>query len=202
LPDFEQATRNVKSALAYIGKCNAPARCLVTFALKVLALGGVSNFPTATVSNSFYDSAGMAALTNVHLLVWSTEALADSIIHEAVHSLLFHVQLTTPFYHDVEFAREIMVRSPWTGRMLGLSAFVHACFVWFALWSFWKGRSESSLIAQRLGVRAQTGFAAKSPLSELSAKSYDCVSAEVRDAIHEMWCAVKNSSGEFVHSAK
>jgi HEXXH motif-containing protein len=70
--------------------------------------------------------------------------LANALVHEAIHSLLYMVELMEPFYVFEDRAFE--VASPWTGNLLSLRSYVHACFVWFGLWNFWRAAIGSDAL--------------------------------------------------------
>jgi hypothetical protein len=85
----------------------------------------------------------MMALTNIHRRDLDPAWLMDALVHESIHSLLYNVESLEPFYVSANSQVAFTAESPWTGKKLYLHSFVHACFVWFGLWSFWSVATDS-----------------------------------------------------------
>lgn len=87
-------------------------------------------------SASFRGFAGLNAILNPQIT--STWTLADAILHESIHSVLYQVEpWFCPFFRDKEHARH-RVRSPWTGNDISVDNLFQASFVWFGLLHFWR----------------------------------------------------------------
>jgi hypothetical protein len=83
-------------------------------------------------------NAGVSLLINTHVADASPAVVADALLHEAIHSLLFiYEEIAGPFVTDVKATEEVRIVSPWTGKTLALPAFLHACLVWYGLYWFW-----------------------------------------------------------------
>ena len=65
-----------------------------------------------------------------------TEVLADGVVHEAIHGLLFLEQLDKEWADDWTTLSAGTAQSPWTGRVLPAGAYLEACFVWYGLVNF------------------------------------------------------------------
>jgi hypothetical protein len=164
--DFSSAIARVSDSLRSLRSLNSLAGSFVERSLKVIALARTPASPHEQLSSSRRDMLGIATLSNVTSQRWSTMSLADSLLHEAIHSFLFRLEMGAPFHPDYALANDIMVASPWSGKPLPLSAYVHACFVWFGLWSIWKGGDLDDPEVRQLAFRSQRGFLAD-PLLEL-----------------------------------
>jgi hypothetical protein len=118
--------------------------------------------PTKVNSSSFSQYIGLALLVNPHLAGVDIEKLADSMVHESIHSMLFMLEeLEPPFLLDPMSAK-IMVKSPWSGNVINLHAYLHACLVWYALFWFWlHAASTGKFSAERCAAfreKARSGF--------------------------------------------
>ena len=97
---------------------------------------------------------GMAGLTNLDSEVWDTETVADRLVHEAIHALVFKENLADGALVSSPDTK-VRVVSPWSGSRLELLTFMHAAFVWFGLWHFWR-RAGARAPARRRAGRAGT----------------------------------------------
>ncbi len=136
----ETAARNV--ALAF----DLLARCSDVWAEAVLRLAATivcrCDPRTATTTSSTTRLAlGRIVLRNAHLPDATPAVLADALLHETVHILIDHAELGQRLLADG--GADIV--SPWSERPLDANTFMHACYVWRALFAFW-------LRALRLGV--------------------------------------------------
>jgi HEXXH motif-containing protein len=101
-----------------------------------------------------------------------TASLAGSLIHEAIHQLLYVLEYEGKFLvDDAEAKANARVTSLWSGRSLELHSFFHACFVWYGLASFW-GRAQSTGVfeassVQRELTRCLSGFRNQNPVDAL-----------------------------------
>lgn len=75
--------------------------------------------------------------------------LAESLVHEAIHSLIYSYEVRD-WWIRPERQNKIHVRSPWSGNMLNIHSYVHACFVWYALWQFWSLAIKRSVFSEKL----------------------------------------------------
>ena len=88
---------------------------------------------------------GRIVLINPHLPQLDLSQLTDKLVHEAIHSLLYAVEVEHPLVRDRALADGVYVVSPWTGTTLGFYSYLHACFVWYALWCFWSQAAVASV---------------------------------------------------------
>ena len=94
------------------------------------------NLPDQLTSGSTGQFVGRSFLTNPHL-AGGPEAIAEGLVHEGIHGLLYMQEGLKPWVDDHVYDLNDFVRSPWTGSWLGLRPFLQACFVWYGLLGFW-----------------------------------------------------------------
>lgn len=104
-------------------------------------------FFTSASSNAFI---GRTVLVNAHLEGIDTARLADALVHEAIHSLLYRIEQESPFVLAPTSVDRVRLVSPWTGGLLKLHAYLHACLVWYGLVFFWLQ------VRERQGLPAST----------------------------------------------
>jgi hypothetical protein len=114
-------------------------------------------------SNSLLRNARLTLILNGHLGPSESAPLAEAIVHEAIHSLLFMFEeVHAPFLPRNSGAEFLTVRSPWSGKDLFLSAYIHACVVWYGLYWFWTAAAEAAAwpiqYCSELRLRARAGF--------------------------------------------
>jgi hypothetical protein len=116
---------------------------------------------------------GRSIFWNAHLPGISLEVLAEALVHEAIHSLLYMHEVREPWFISTdEYPCDAFVESPWTGARLRLEPFLQACFVWFGLCNLWSSAlGKSTFVAQRVHERLNTarrGFLIGPLLSRLA----------------------------------
>lgn len=84
--------------------------------------------------------------------------LAEFLLHEATHTALDCAELENPLIIDAGGLIEGTVLSPWTGNLLSLHAFLHACVVWAVLLAYWSqfeadGRADEKAKERRKFIR-------------------------------------------------
>ncbi|WP_462186873.1 MULTISPECIES: hypothetical protein [unclassified Frankia] len=102
-------------------------------------------------------------MTNPHHPEASLDCLAEGVVHEAIHGLLYRECLQRPWVGGDAAVEVPCVRSPWTGRLLPVRPFLEAVHVWFGLAHLWALGSrtagfEPRAVRARL-VRSVRGFA-------------------------------------------
>lgn len=113
-------------------------RDFIDLVTRVIVLKKDQADPHSFGSSSWSSYIGKMALTNAHTEQINLARLANALAHEAIHSLLYMVELSDCFYLDEGAVCEFQVKSGWTGRTLYLASYLHACFVWFGLLNFWR----------------------------------------------------------------
>lgn len=182
------------SGYEYVRSYSPFAAQLIGQVLRVIAIVRSMDCRSSIGSVSSKLMIGKAGFLNLHLHKWTPQIVADHLIHEAIHSGLYQLELEFPFYSDQAAADQIRLASPWTGRQLLLHSFIHACFVWFGLWSFWRRCAQGGEQEKLLQSRAQLGFLSRSSLSILPPEVACILNPGMADAIERMFAIVQDKS--------
>ncbi len=93
--------------------------------------------PDLFASGSTGQYIGRAFLANPHLPALGEAQLADAIVHEAIHGLLYMEEALQPWVLDSAlYSFDPVLTSPWSGNRLAVRPFLQACFVWYGLTHF------------------------------------------------------------------
>jgi hypothetical protein len=141
---------------------------------------------------------GLVVIRNPHSESASDIGLAEVMVHEAIHALLFMALHTTPWGADdnCAYASGLKIKSPWSGRPLDLYQFLQACFVWYGLLHFWslalrvktfKGMDE----VRGSMAHALKGFVGSPLLDSICSEDRKIVRDDVSDAIETMQSRAK-----------
>ena len=138
LAELEAATRKVRDALqGVLEACPETGRFIACFN-RVLVVQPDPVAPRRSSSGSNGQFVGRSFVTNVQSRDITTEAVADAVVHEGIHGLLYMQQLIQPWGPpELIYSSQPEVMSPWTGCELPLRSFLEACFVWYGLLHFW-----------------------------------------------------------------
>ena len=191
--EFREAAPKVFSAFKFIESACAPACAMLDACLRVVVLVRTPDDPDTRHSCSRWDLRGLAALTNLHSSKWHPTRIVSALVHEGIHALLFKSTLSgrtvfTPHH-------KIIAVSPWSGRRLGLGAFVHACFVWFGLWNFWRQASPQSGRTRRLAEQARKGFESEPFLDHIPREGLAILGPDMVDTIGSMVAEANGRAG-------
>lgn len=99
---------------------------------------------THFMSGSTGEYVGRSIFCNLHLPSVTPELVAESLVHEAIHSFLHIHEACDPWISGDNAQIFDSIESPWTGKMLPLRTFLQACFVWFGVVNFWTRAREAS----------------------------------------------------------
>jgi hypothetical protein len=148
----ERLASAVPNAWQFIGDC-----------IDVIALRRATGPDSGYSSSSFRYNARLMLIVNAHLPTVELAFVGEHMVHEAVHSLLFmYEESERPFVTRHSEAEWIRLRSPWSGKELFLSAYIHACITWYALYWFWSGVERAGAWSKeecdRFKERARRGF--------------------------------------------
>ncbi|OAI57762.1 hypothetical protein AYO50_00015 [Acidobacteria bacterium SCGC AG-212-P17] len=127
---------------------------------EVLAFRYESEYPADFSSGSFQTLPGFSLICNCHLPAVSEPEVADAIIHEAIHSIIYQFEAFGEPLRRRDRPADFQVISPWTGSRLGVESFAQACLVWYGLLHFWKMACDRAGQPTALYERARKGFAA------------------------------------------
>ncbi len=183
--EFRAAVSRLSSALGLIESTCGPAMAMLDACLRVIAVARTPR-PVGTISISRPILPGMAGLADLHSERWSTEGVADALVHEATHALIYRLAFSAPLCSMRDADQDVRVVSPWTGHRLSVVSFVHAGFVWFGLWHFWSRAEPGNRRAAAFAERARRGFDGEMPLRNLSREGTKLVAPDVLAALRAM----------------
>jgi hypothetical protein len=174
---------------------------VVTFT-KALILIEDADAPASFSSGSSGQFVGRSYLANPHLDTVDEVMIADALVHEAIHSLLYMQEQEKPWVYDLNlYGPTVRTTSPWSGNPLPLRPYMQAAFVWYGLLQFWT-RALTSVAFPLHRVREQIARAANgflgSPLLDQIVPYRTCVSSEVLGAIEKMQEQVVGTFAEMV----
>jgi hypothetical protein len=135
---------------------------------------------------------------NAHLPAIDRERLADALVHEAIHSLLYMHETREPWIvDDRSVPRDAALESPWSGARLTVRNFLQACFVWFGLAHFW-ARVEDGLSFRPDRVKehaatARRGFLA-GPLDRQLASYSNAIAPPLLEMMRKMQANITASA--------
>lgn len=185
----------LERAFERLSQVSETAAAMVREATKVISVAETStDRPDMAISASWRFKFGMVGLINIHTERWSTARLCDALVHEAIHSTLYKIELEEELFQNFHAANQERATSPWSNRSLTVASFVHACFVWYGLWNFWSLDHSPDPAVSEFRQRAHTGFLQGPLLARLSESGSDCISETARQAIHEMQSRVEAQS--------
>ena len=157
-----KVVEKIDTAFEAIAACSGPAAAFVRRFTKVIVAQADPERPAefSSGSNGYY--IGRTFLANAERDHVEVERLADALVHEAVHSALYMDELAVPWVTRELRNASPQVTSPWSGRALGIRQFLQACFVWYALVSFWAQAILTGAFNRRnagaMLARASKGF--------------------------------------------
>lgn len=168
-PDDPEARVLIDAALALLTDRHPPAARFVT---ACTALVRVRRDHRPFYSSSPERMIGATILWNLSTPGVTVEMVAEALVHEAIHSLLdmdsgLRADGDAPggAWMPAAMLADGTSRtvSPWTGAPLSVAIFVHACVVWYALFTLWRdllsgGAGIDRAEAVRLLRRATAGF--------------------------------------------
>jgi HEXXH motif-containing protein len=163
----------------------------------VLILQPDPEVPTSFSSGSNGRYIGRSFLANPQASGVGPAILADAIVHEGIHGLLYMQEYHRAWIYDSRgLTRDARVKSPWSGRPLPLPPFLQACFVWYGLLHFWAlaleaGAFEREEVHRHLG-RALRGFLG-APLITLVQPWSEFIGDDLLSAIEKMQEAVRTA---------
>ena len=188
LEDVESAWGAIQSTSDVV------ARFVAKF-VQVLVLQRNSAEDDAFSSSSYGRYIGRVVIGNPQ--TGNTLRLAEAIVHEAIHALLYMQVQSYPWGSvDGPYTDDITVKSPWTGAALPVSSFLQACFVWYGLTNFYcmavgeKSFADQERVNSRL-ARVVSGFVGDPLLSLLRKDDAARVADEIVDAIKRMQARVQ-----------
>ena len=190
--ESSHSQRRLVESLHYIGQISPTALATIESSIRVISTVSTADNPQLTRAGSMRSAIGRMFITNAYSDVWTFENLADTIVHEAIHSLIYKLELVTPFHTDYSAALTARAKSPWSGRLLPLRSFVHACFVWYGLYRFWSLNQTTA--SNPYCLQSRNGFLPQCPLDALSKQERDLIQPYVCSTIELLFLEVNSQS--------
>lgn len=161
---------------------------------KVLVLQKDPENPGQRASGSSGQYIGRSFITNPHIVAVDAAGLADAIVHEGIHALLYMQERQKRWVFNSSLCEPIArIESPWSGNPLPLRPFLQACFVWYGLLHFWcLALTCETFHPQHVHthiMRSLQGFV-KGPLLTRIARYTPDISPDLLNAIQEMQAIV------------
>ena len=105
---------------------------------------------------------GQIVFLNAHEDHVDHEYVAESLIHESIHSLLWRAEILDHFIVDPN-KHMGTVRSPWSGEEIYYYTLLQACLVWYGIFCFWSNVLDQQSFFQKERItflleRARRGF--------------------------------------------
>ncbi len=152
---------------------------------KVVVLQNDPSTAYSSGSNGAY--VGRTIISNPQRPDVDAAELADSLIHEAIHTLLYMQEERQPWVLDPGLIEIVpRVESPWSGTKLPVRQFLQACCVWYGLLHFWAlARAAESFPEARcreLMARSAGGFL-QGPLLDRVADWDALLAPDIKQAI-------------------
>jgi hypothetical protein len=183
----------LEEAIDFIGSVSATTRETIESSVAVICIVRWTGNSNAAASMSARRVLGMVGLVNLHNPeAWFAGTIPEAFVHEAIHSLIYRLELLSSLYTEKDLPFSLTVTSPWTANTLPLHSFVHACFVWFGLWNFWRLCAEQNLDYPQLRLKAQKGFLQGDISALVSAEAAECIQPDILHAIHFMFDEVRS----------
>ena len=185
--DVRATVLKLGGAVAKIADGVPPAWDVVRDFTKVVMLLPDRNAPSQFSSGSSGQFVGRTVLSNPHLPAVTQVHLAEALVHEAIHSVLYMDEQHDPWVLDPAlYAGPMRIASPWTRNPLPLRPFLQACFVWYGLVTFWSSalgrcRFDRTAVRDRLDLAA-SGFFRDDLLDRVRAVE-DRLSPELLEAV-------------------
>jgi hypothetical protein len=155
--------------------------------------------PTSSSSGSTGQYVGRTFITNPHLPGVDEVVIAEALIHEGIHGLLYMQERRKAWVGDDLYMGSAAVLSPWSGNPLLVRPYLQACFVWYGLLHFWclaleAGSFPAARTRERI-AQAVTGFL-RGPLLETLQPYRDEISPDLLAAVETMQQLVVESFAE------
>lgn len=188
--EIERVLALLNAACDGIGRTNSLILDFTVRFNKALVLQKDPAEPYNFTSGSTGQFVGRSFLTNPHLDTVNEIGIAEGIVHEAIHSLLYMQERKKDWVKVVDLYHPTQVLiSPWTGSRLALRPFMQACFVWYGLLHLWcdallAGGFDDKRIRSRIQV-CLGGFL-KGPLIDRLTPWRDGISDELVESIEAM----------------
>ena len=164
--------KNLNESLNQIERVSPAAADLIRQHIKVIIpLKAVNRSETGSTSQPRFPGRVLLRGVEHGMFGW----LASSLVHEAMHQVLYILEWAGPFTLGDFDVKASMVKSGWTGRDLQPHSYIHACFIWYGVSNFWlRARSSDAFdaeLVERELAKSMAGFVNENPVERLAACS-------------------------------
>jgi hypothetical protein len=172
---------DLNQAITMISQASPAAARLITTFVKVIIYRKETARLNRVGSSSTPSHIGRLLLRNGHVM--DVGMLADALVHESVHALLFTIECFHPF---APRGSDVTILSPWSDNPLPLWIYLQACFVWYALANFWIAATSaeaafSTETRSRHLSKALAGFRVGNPADRMRQYSNSFITKEILD---------------------
>jgi hypothetical protein len=186
----------LRSAVEGIRRVSTDVDEFVRAFTKTLILQRDPEAPGMFASGSSGQFIGRSVLSNPQLPKVDDVEVAEGLVHEAIHALLYMQEQHKRWVSPALYGAEKRTVSPWTGNQLPLRPYLQACFVWYGLLHFWamalaKGVFPPARVRERI-IQSTAGFLDDSFEAPLIAYR-DEIADDLLDAISRMREMIRNS---------
>jgi len=183
----------INRSLEGIATVSEEAMDWIIDAVRVVTVRRDDLCPDGVGSSSWPNYPGLIGLLGV-AGTQKIESVANGIVHESIHNLLYMIETFEPFSSDVNRTNGVTVSSPWSGRTLPLASYVHACLVWYGLAEFWTKSLDNGFFNQK-EAKGEMNYSKSGFLNEKYFKNLDTNNKYLRSDISELLFAIpKNLS--------
>ncbi len=186
--EVDRAFEKIRRALDGIRSASRAAAAFAARFNKVVVVQHDASDPARCSSGSNAQFVGRSFITNVESDEVPVELIAEAVIHEGIHGLLYMHQIVEGWGPEAVIHDQTpRVASPWTGTPLPVRSLMEAAFVWYGLAHFWceslaRNIFEPAIVRRRI-ARALGGFL-KDPLPDMIAPEYRAlIGRDVLDAL-------------------
>ena len=134
--ELRRANTRIEAALDALIKVSPATFDFARANLQTIVLRKDHHFVDCFTSSSSRAYIGRAVFVNSHLRDLDLAKLAGALVHESVHAFLYRLEWEIGIFESQVEALNSLVTSAWSGNLLRLNTYVHACFVYFALANF------------------------------------------------------------------
>jgi hypothetical protein len=167
----------------------------VTTFTKVLVLRRATHGTFSSGSAGRY--IGRSVITNPHGLDIDYRDLAEALVHEAIHALLYMHERWQPWVAVALHDPTPRVLSPWTGSVLPVRPFLQASFVWYGILQFWAVAITEEAVQPACArdhlERAAAGFLGPPILDQLSPNYHAAIALGIRNTIRDLQERVRHA---------
>lgn len=151
------------------------AQFILNYAKTIVLRKDLQNIETFQ-SSSCNGYIGQIVLLNPQLPHVDEEIIAESLVHESIHSLMWRAEVLSHIIKN-PLLKMTTVKSPWSGYELHYYTILQAAFVWFGIANFWKDNLNLNFFdptkSRYYFNRAIKGFIDKRFMKEIKKHSYN-----------------------------